>query len=159
MQLWSQRQVLGAACITIISVVVAACDLGAGPGEPRLDLRMHTDRLEYSLSCDLAVQVALVNVGVQSVYTWSPSFNRRLEIRRNGEWHDLGAWYGIVLGGPRFLVPIPPGDSMVAELPLGSSIIQGPGTYRFAFTVYRDPAQNELLPVALRVSNAFELVD
>jgi len=158
MELWNQRQVFGGACITIISVVVAACDVGAGPGEPWPDLRIETDRLEYSLSSDLAVHVALVNVGVESVYTWSPSFNRRLEIRRNGEWHDLGAWYLILTGG-FFLVPIPPGDSLPAELPLGSSIIQGPGTYRFAFTVYRDPALNELLPVALRVSNAFELVD
>jgi hypothetical protein len=144
----------------MISVVAAGCDPHTGPGEPGLDLRIGTDRLEYSLSSDSAVYVALVNTGVDTVYMWAPSFNRRLEIWRHFEWRDLGPWYLIVAGG-FVLVPVVPGDSLPDDvpLPLASEIIPGPGLYRFAFTVYRDPDLTELLPVALRVSNVFKLVD
>ena len=142
----------------LICIGLAACSSATDAG-PR-QLTIATDRSVYHIGNVINVQ--LVNPGPEPIYTLIPSYNVSLEQQRGAEWVDLGSfWYGLYLYEPS-VHAIGAGDSLQSSplstlspgLPGG-----GLGRYRFVFTVYRDTALHQLLPLDARVSNVFEIVD
>jgi hypothetical protein len=91
------------------------------------------------------------------VYILVPGGFVELDKNTPAGWQNLGVWYGWIGIGP-FPYAIEPGDTFPGvPLSLTAEIIDGPGLYRFRFNVYKDTKRLELLPLATRVSNPFEI--
>ena len=141
----------------LICIGLAACSAATDAG-PR-HLTIATDQSVYHSGNVIRAQ--LVNAGPEPIYTLMPSYYVSLEQERGLEWVDLGSfWYGLYLYTPSAHA-IGAGDSLPSGplSTLSPGLSGGRGRYRFVFTVYRDKALHQLLPLETRVSNVFEIVD
>jgi len=71
-------------------------------------------------------------------------------------WLDLPPWY-LLAGGVWFAYPLPVGEAVDA-IPFSAAGV-GPGRYRFVWTLYSDNAMQHLLPLSMRASNVFQIVE
>jgi hypothetical protein len=131
----------------------AATDAAAG------QIAITTDRSVYHSDSGDVVHYRLVNRGPDAVYTWLPSTYVSVQQQRGLAWVDLGSfWYGTLAVVP-FVRAVGAGDSLPG-IPLSTlnPHLGGSGRYRFVYTVYRDRAAQQLLPLDARVSNVFDIV-
>lgn len=146
-----------AAYIAALAVVGLACR--AATDAPDRPLTIGTDRLTYHIDSGDVANVRLVNRGPEPIYTAIPSTYLSVQKQRGLAWVDLGPfWYGTYLVVPGVRV-VAAGDSLPGMgLPTLNPHLRGPGRFRFVYTVYRDSALHQLVPLQARVSNVFDIV-
>jgi hypothetical protein len=142
--------------LTILVMLLPACYI-VEPGYTESLLRIDTDKQQYRFGTDQQVQVLLTNQSDVPVYILVPGGFLELDKKTPVGWQNLGVWYGWIAIGP-FPYAIEPGDTFPGvPLHLTAEIVDGSGLYRFRFNVYKDTKRWELLPLATRVSNPFEI--
>jgi hypothetical protein len=114
-----------------------------------LDLMVATDKPEYSLTTDSVAPATLTNRSDQVVYLPMASYVV-YERLRDGEWRDAFAWF--VVDGVGRSFSLERGAARTDELQLRFYLPGRPGTYRFRYRAYADPAVRWLLPIEERVS-------
>ncbi len=146
--------------VPVVLLQLVGCHGTTGPAVATgVDVRIQTDRRQYSASTDPGVHVSMVNVGSEPVYAVLPSAFVSLEMLEDGRWRQLGGWYGTLAVAPG-VVTFATGDSLPApELSLQSFLLRHNGTYRFVYQLYEDAQATRALPQSLVSSNAFEVVD
>ena len=118
-----------------------------------------TDKRTYYQSNGPYINVSLANVSDQLLYIASPSFDTVLDMREEGEWLEIGAWYVIGAIGP-FPTRLEPGTyrtwpALTVSEPV---FLLEPGQYRIRTKVYEDEQLERLLPEEDLVSEPFEIV-
>jgi len=141
---------MGPIWIYVLAVGLAATGCGAPAGPPgSFDLIVATDKPEYSLATDSVARVTLTNRSDRVVYLPMASY-LVYERLRDGDWRDAFAWF--VVDGVGRSFPLDPGAAVTDELQLRFYLPDQPGTYRFQYFAYGDPAVRLLLPIEERVS-------
>jgi hypothetical protein len=136
-------------CALAVGLAATGCgnDLAGQLGP--FDLIVATDKSEYSLTADSVARVTLSNRSDRLVYLPMASY-LECERLRDGEWRDAFAWF--VVDGIGRSFSLAPGAAVTDELQLRFYLPHQPGTYRFRYLVYADPAVRSLLPIEERVS-------
>ena len=149
----------------LLGLPIAGCEL-FGDGTPVAEcelqgrctflLAVSTDKASYTLAADSLARVSLVNLSDQTVFLPMGVYVL-VERFSNGTWGDEKAWF--VADGSRAYIALAVGGRTEARLPLKFALQTVPGRYRFVFRVYKDKKLSRSLPLAQRVSAAFEVVE
>lgn len=156
-----------------INIFLLSCDVLNHNSEGALgDVQIFTDQEQYLLPSeewqgmpeviDQKIRVHLRNESKHPIFMSVPSKFVTLEKKEGNMWRDLDVWYSLIAVAPR-IKKIASGEELspVIDLGLTDEIIEGPGVYRFKFTLYTEESLDEqkLLPTSNRVSNTFEIID
>ena len=141
-----------AAALALAAIVVSGC--ASEPTAPAvaapLGLEVAVAKTAYSFASDTAVRVTFENTSAQPVYLLMGTYV--VCERLVGEsWQYESEWFVVDGIGPSF--PLAPGASIADEMRL--AYLTGPGTFRFLYRVWADPALRTVLHIDDRVSPTF----
>ncbi|MDQ3207706.1 MAG: hypothetical protein M3Q37_03780 [Gemmatimonadota bacterium] len=122
------------------------------PSPPVGDVRISTDRAQYSLARDSFAVVTLTNESNRPLHlplSGYIAYQRLLD----GVWSDAFSWFTSDGIGRSF--PLPALSSRQDQLEIWAYLAGQPGTYRFQYSIYRTPRLGVAVSLEKRVSAPF----
>ena len=144
--------------LALLLLPLTGCDSNPVATASAQSAELLTDKRTYFQSSGPYINVSLANVSDQVLYITSPSFDTVLDMREEGEWLEIGAWYAI--GGIGLPTRLEPGTYRTwPALTVSEPVFPlEPGQYRIRTKVYEDEQLDRLLPEEDLVSEPFEIV-